>query len=95
MNTNDLPLYSLNLGQFKELLKDLLTDIQVENVTANKAGKYTNQLLKIDDLCALFNVSKVTIFAWIKKGKLKATHIGTRLYFKRKDIDELLNNSKV
>jgi excisionase family DNA binding protein len=49
---------------------------------------------KIDDLCTLFNVSKVTIFAWIKKGKLNAYHVGTRLYFKKSDIDTLLNDPK-
>lgn len=49
---------------------------------------------KIDDLCTLFNVSKVTIFAWIKKGKLKAYHVGTRLYFKKSDIDTLFNDPK-
>ena len=92
MNTNDLPLYSLNIGQFKELLKEILTDIHADNFPTRKMDKYPNQLLKIDDLCAIFKVSKVTIFAWIKKGKLKATHVGTRLYFKAKDIDELLNN---
>jgi excisionase family DNA binding protein len=93
MNTNDLPLYSLNLGQFKELLKELLKDIHGDNIPKMKGDKYPNQLLKIDDLCKLFNVSKVTIFAWIKKGKLKATHVGTRLYFKTKDIDELIKNN--
>jgi hypothetical protein len=36
---------------------------------------------KIDDL-------------WIKKGKLKAYHVGTRLYFKKSDIDTLFNDPK-
>jgi excisionase family DNA binding protein len=94
MKTNELPLYSLNLGQFKELVKELLNDIQSDKNLNNSVGKEDDKLLKIDDLCTLFKVSKVTIFAWIKKGKLKAIHIGSRLYFKKRDIDVLLNNNK-
>lgn len=94
MKTNDLPLYSLSLGEFKELLKELLNDTNTLNADKEKGLKESNHLLKIDELCALFMVSKVTIFAWIKKGKLKAYHVGTRLYFKKSDIDTLLNDPK-
>ena len=94
MKTNDLPLYSLSLGEFKELLKELLNDTNTSNADKVKGPKESNHLLKIDELCALFMVSRVTIFAWIKKGKLKAYHVGTRLYFKKSDIDTLLNDPK-
>jgi excisionase family DNA binding protein len=48
-------------------------------------------LLKISELCALFRVSKPTIYGWIKIGKLKPVKVRSRVYFLFQDVQKLMN----
>ena len=47
-------------------------------------------LFKIAEVCALFHVSKPTIYDWVKHGKLKPYKIRSRVYFLWQDIQLLL-----
>lgn len=51
-----------------------------------------NELMKVRDLCNFLKVSKPTIYDWIKCGKLRPIKIQSRIYFLRKEIDQLLNS---
>lgn len=42
------------------------------------------------EVCSLFQITKPTLYDWIKKGKLKPIHVSSRPYFLLKDIQELL-----
>ena len=90
MNTNNQPLYSLTLGQFKELIKQILKEEILKKHSPPEPDEGLEELLKIDEVQKIFKVSKVTIFSWIKKGKLKSLHIGNRLYFKKREIKKTL-----
>lgn len=48
-------------------------------------------LYKIAEVCAIFHVSKPTIYDWIKHGKLKPFKIRSRVYFLWQDIQRLMN----
>jgi excisionase family DNA binding protein len=48
-------------------------------------------LYKIEELCALFHVTKPTIYDWVKHGKLKPYKIRSRVYFLHQDIQQLLH----
>jgi excisionase family DNA binding protein len=48
-------------------------------------------LYKIAEVCALFHVSKPTIYDWIKHEKLKPYKIRSRVYFLWQDIQQLLH----
>ena len=48
-------------------------------------------LYKIAEVCALFHVSKPTIYDWVKHGKLKPYKIRSRVYFLWQDIQQLLH----
>jgi excisionase family DNA binding protein len=48
-------------------------------------------LYKIADICALFHVSKPTVYDWVKYGKLKPYKIRFRVFFLYQDIQQLLN----
>lgn len=54
-------------------------------------GLTTKPLYKIAEVCALFHVSKPTIYDWIKHGKLKPFKIRSRVYFLWQDIHQLMN----
>lgn len=50
-------------------------------------------LYKIAEVCALFHVTKPTIYDWIKHGKLKPFKIRSRVFFLWQDIQQLLQPS--
>jgi len=47
-------------------------------------------LYKIAEVCALFHVTKPTIYDWIRHGKLKPVKIRSRVFFLWQNIQELL-----
>jgi excisionase family DNA binding protein len=48
-------------------------------------------LLKITEVCTFFQVSRPTIYDWIKHGKLKPYRIRRSVYFLWNDIQQLLS----
>lgn len=93
MNENNLPLYSLSIGEFKALLNEQING-QIITEKHLKGSSITGQLIKIKELCDILKVSKVTVFAWIKSGKIKAYHVSSRLYFKKDEIESTITNRK-
>ncbi|WP_295124997.1 helix-turn-helix domain-containing protein [uncultured Chitinophaga sp.] len=51
-------------------------------------------LYKIGEVCQLFQVTKPTIYDWIKHGKLSPYKIRSRVYFLWNDIQQLLQPKK-
>jgi predicted DNA-binding transcriptional regulator AlpA len=49
-------------------------------------------LLKASDVCAIFQVSKPTIYDWLRQNKIKSFKIKSRRYFLRADIEAMINN---
>lgn len=50
-------------------------------------------LFKMAELCNLLQVTRPTIYEWIKEGKLKPYKIKTRVYFLWNDVQALLQPS--
>ena len=47
-------------------------------------------LLKPSEVCAIFQVSKPTLYGWVKQKKLKSFKINSRRYFSRIDIEAIV-----
>ena len=47
-------------------------------------------LLKASDVCAVFQVSKPTLYDWLKQDKLRSFKIKSRRYFLRADIETMI-----
>jgi len=47
-------------------------------------------LLKASEVCAIFQVSKPTLYDWLKQKKLKSFKIKSRRYFSRIDIEAII-----
>ena len=47
-------------------------------------------LLKASDVCAIFQVSKPTLYDWLKQDKLRSFKIKSRRYFLRSDIEAMI-----
>ena len=48
-------------------------------------------LLKAADVCTIFQVSRPTLYEWLKQEKLKSFKIKSRRYFSRADIESVIN----
>ena len=47
-------------------------------------------LLKAADVCEIFQVSRPTLYEWLKQKKLKSFKIKSRRYFSREDIEAVI-----
>ena len=83
-----------------EFLKQIRTIID-EVVTEKLSGQLLTQtnshlpekaLLKASDVCEIFQVSRPTLYEWMKQKKLKSFKIKSRRYFSREDIETLIRN---
>lgn len=53
-------------------------------------GLTEKPLYKISEICSLFNISRPTIYDWVKHGKLRRIKIRSRVYFLGTDIQQLM-----
>jgi len=76
-------------------LKNLINE-SVSNALSKipQPDKQDETLLRRKDVAKFFSVSLVTITDWMKTGKLPFHRINSRIYFKRKEVLEALQNTK-
>ena len=53
------------------------------------------EFYRIDDICKIFQVSKITVYRWLKAKKLTGYKVGRSYLFKKSDIEKFLEESKV
>ena len=51
----------------------------------------TEKALKATDVCKIFQVSRPTLYEWMKQKILKSFKIKSRRYFSRADIEVMIN----
>lgn len=52
-------------------------------------------LLKATEVCQIFQVSKPTLYEWMKQDKLKSFKIKSRRYFSRADIEAVIKQTHI
>jgi excisionase family DNA binding protein len=57
-------------------------------------GMTYKPLYKIGEVCQIFQVTRPTIYDWVKHGKLKPYKIRSRVFFLWKDIEQLIDPTK-
>lgn len=65
-------------------------DKPVSKAVLETPGLTYKPLYKIAEVCTIFQVSKPTIYDWIKHGKLKPFKIRSRVFFLWQDIEQLM-----
>lgn len=58
----------------------------MEKKKAHQTNNHT-ELLTRSEVAQMFKISLVTVWQWTQKGILKAHRFGTRIYFKRSEIE--------
>ena len=93
---NETPmLFPITPSEFWKQIKIIIEDVIAEKLNQQKISPPTSHLpekalLKASDVCAIFQVSKPTLYEWLKQKKLKSFKIHSRRYFTRADIDDLI-----
>jgi excisionase family DNA binding protein len=91
-------LFPLHPEQFWKNLRDIMREeISKFSRTTDAApsfetpGLNNKPIYKMNEVCSLFQVTKPTIYEWIKLGKLKPVKIRSRVYFLWQDLQSLIN----
>lgn len=79
--------------QMRELIREeirLVDKGRGSGVEHSVPGLEYKPLYKMEEVCAMFKITRPTIYDWIKHGKLKPYKIRSRVYFLWRDLERLL-----
>lgn len=78
--------------RMRELIREemKLVDKSKVPVEHSVTGMSYKPLYKMEEVCAMFTITRPTIYDWIKHGKLKPYKIRSRVYFLWKDLEGML-----
>lgn len=93
-------LFPYEPDQFWQIMRTIIRE-EVKDQEKQKAaatsyetpGLTYKPLYKIAEVCAIFQVSKPTIYDWIRHQKLKPVKIRSRVFFLWQDIQQLLQST--
>ena len=93
-------LFPCEPGEFLESIRQIVREetakseeLKPSPESYSTPGMATKPLYKIAEVCAMFQVTKPTIYDWIKHGKLKPFKVRSRVFFLWQDIQKLLPES--
>lgn len=66
---------------------------EVERIVKGISEPHSDVLMNLQETADFLQVSKVTIHKWKKEKLIKSYRIGRKLYFKRNELSESMNNS--
>jgi excisionase family DNA binding protein len=74
--------------ELRKVVHEEVRRLMLEELNTRKAP--SKLLYKVKDLCELFQVSKPTIYEWIREGRLNPFRIGSRVFFKGIEVEEMV-----
>src|SRR6266700_4181662 len=91
-------LFPMEPKEFWKQLRAIMDEVIIQHdrkPPLNSIKEYSqSRLLKAKEVCAIFKISKPTVYEWMAKGKLPSIKIGSRRFFKSEDVDNLIDRSK-
>lgn len=81
--------------QIRQIIREEVRNIEKDKPVTpvyDTPGMTYKPLYKIAEVCAMFQVTKPTIYEWIKHGKLKPFKVRSRVFFLFQDIQQLLHS---
>jgi excisionase family DNA binding protein len=84
----------LILSVSKEELRAMIQEavLALSSVPPASKPEIDTQLLKIEQVCELLKVSKVTIHKWKRLGIIPFHRISNRIFFKKEEVLQALKN---
>jgi predicted DNA-binding transcriptional regulator AlpA len=94
---NETPmLFPMTPAEFWKQIKTTIEEVvKATNQTATQTPTDhlpEKALLKLSDVCTIFQVSKPTLYEWLRQNKLKSFKIKSRRYFLRTDIEAMIRS---
>ena len=93
-------LFPMEPKEFWQKLKAVVEQVMIEH--GNQAPTleeliHTRQpvLLKVNEVCGIFKISKPTLYDWMELGILPSIKIESRRFFRKEDIEKLIESSIV
>ena len=83
VDAKDIEQIKTGIDTLNEMVQQLLSD-RLENADTYLTSEEASKLLKI---------SKRTLFQWRDAGVLKSSQIGRKVYFKNKDVQDLIERN--
>ncbi len=92
-------LFPMAPGEFWKQIKATVEEVVNAKLTQTITPPPTDHLpekalLKASDVCAVFQVSKPTLYDWLRQNKLKSFKIKSRRYFLRADIEAMIRGNE-
>jgi len=94
-------LFPVSPTEFWKQIKTIMEEVveQKLNASVHKELPLSHlpekALLKATEVCQIFQVSKPTLYEWMKQDKLKSFKIKSRRYFTRADIEAVIKQNHV
>ena len=94
---NETPmLFPITPSEFWKQIRTTIEEVVTEKLTQEKLSKTSSllpekALLKASHVCEIFQISKPTLYEWLKQKKIKSFKVKSRRYFNRADIDALIS----
>jgi excisionase family DNA binding protein len=76
---------NISEARFKEMIREVVWD-EIANLNHSES----EDLIKAKEACGYLMISKVTLYKWLNQGKITGYYLGTRLFFKKSEIDNAL-----
>jgi excisionase family DNA binding protein len=89
-------LFPIEPKEFWQKLKVIVEQVVIEHskvASLNTTEKHA--LLKASDVCAVFKISKPTLYEWMNQGKLPSIKIESRRFFRSQDVEKLIEDNRV
>lgn len=90
MQTNAILLKDLSVEELQELIGTTVKKNVAELQQELETKKFNEELLSRGEACKYLKINSSTLWAWTRKGKVKAYGIGARRYYKRSELLECL-----
>ena len=97
---NETPmLFPITPSEFWKQIKMIIEDVIAEKLSQQKISPSNSHLpvkalLRASDVCEIFQVSKPTLYEWLKQKKLKSFKVMSRRYFLRAEIETLISGQE-
>ena len=76
---------NISEDRFKELIREVVRD-EIARLNHREA----EDLIKAKEACQYLKVSKVTLYKWLNQGRITGYYLGTRLFFKKSELENAL-----
>ncbi|MFC4412146.1 helix-turn-helix domain-containing protein [Kaistella carnis] len=92
---NHIQFIGVSPNDLIEKIKEQLIPAIKKELSEEFQPKQPTEYLTRSQVCEMLKIDLSTLHRWRKEGALKSYGIGNRVYFKRSEIDHLMNENEL